>query len=135
MRAPAPPADRLRGAPTCFAPSRSSPSSTRTSRYYLIDDLGTGWWLIDVVYAVLVDGGGLNQHLSFLGVAVFMMLTGLMLTASATRHSPGRFLFNRVGRLLPALWVAIALAILLVRLGVNGMFSGQDGVIATSRRR
>jgi peptidoglycan/LPS O-acetylase OafA/YrhL len=96
--------------------------------YYLIDDLGSGWWLIDGVYTVLVAGGGLNQHLSFLGVAIFMMLTGLMLTASATRHTPGRFLFNRVGRLLPALWVAILVAIVLVRLGINGMFSGQDGI-------
>ncbi|MFD4183390.1 acyltransferase family protein [Rhodococcus sp. NPDC058514] len=96
--------------------------------YYLIDDLGTGWWLIDGVYAALVKGAGLNQHLSFVGVAIFMTLTGLMLTASATRHTPGRFLFNRIGRLLPALWVAILLAIVLVRLGVNGMFSGQDGI-------
>ncbi|MFF0816362.1 acyltransferase family protein [Rhodococcus sp. NPDC003318] len=96
--------------------------------YYLIDDLGTGWWLIDAVYATLVAGLGLNQHLSFLGVAIFMMLTGLLLTASVLRHPPGRFLVNRIGRLLPALWVAIALAVLLVKLGVNGMFSGQDGI-------
>jgi peptidoglycan/LPS O-acetylase OafA/YrhL len=95
---------------------------------YFIDDLHTGWWLIDGVYQVFVVAGGLNQHLSFLGVAVFMMLTGLMLTASAVRHTPGRFLFNRVGRLLPALWVAIALAIVLVKLGVNGMFSPQQGI-------
>ncbi|MFC4606160.1 acyltransferase family protein [Rhodococcus kronopolitis] len=95
---------------------------------YLIDDLGSGWWLIDLVYDSLVDDGGLNQHLSFLGVAVFMMLTGLMLTSSAARQTPGRFLFNRVGRLLPGLWVAIALAVLLVKLGVNGMFSPQETI-------
>ncbi|MFD1812216.1 acyltransferase family protein [Rhodococcus gannanensis] len=98
--------------------------------YYLIDDLGTGWWLIDVVYETLVDGVKLNQHLSFLGVAVFMMLTGLLLTASAARTAPSRFLVNRIGRLLPALWVAVAVAILLVALGINGMFSGQDGITA-----
>lgn len=96
--------------------------------FYLIDDLGTGWWLIDTVYVVFVDGLRLNQHLSFLGVAVFMALTGLLLTASVLRHPPGRFLVNRIGRLLPALWVAIAVAIVLVVLGVNGMFSGQDGI-------
>ena len=96
--------------------------------YYLIDDLGTGWWVIDVVYETLVDGVKLNQHLSFLGVAVFMMLTGLLLTASVARTAPSRFLVNRIGRLLPALWIAVALAILLVTLGINGMFSGQDGI-------
>lgn len=96
--------------------------------YYLIDDLGTGWWLIDAVYETLVHGARLNQHLSFLGVAVFMMLTGLLLTASAARNAPSRFLVNRIGRLLPALWVAVAAAVLLVKVGVNGMFSGQDGI-------
>lgn len=96
--------------------------------FYLIDDVGSGWWLIDVVYVVFVDGAGLNQHLSFLGVAVFMTLTGLVLTRSAIRREPGRFLIRRISRLLPAFWMAIAAAIVLVRLGVNGMFSGQAGI-------
>ncbi|WP_124392088.1 acyltransferase [Rhodococcus wratislaviensis] len=96
--------------------------------FYLIDDLGTGWWFIDVVYQIFIERGGLNQHLSFLGVAVFMMLTGLLITRSAIRHEPGHFLFNRLGRILPAFWVAVLAAIVLVRLGINGMFSGQEGV-------
>lgn len=96
--------------------------------FYLIDDLGEGWWLIDGVYEVFVDGLGLNQHLSFVGVAIFMVLTGAVITRSAIRHRPGRFLLDRAGRLLPAFWVAIAAAILLVRLGINGMFSGQQGI-------
>ncbi|QTJ66587.1 acyltransferase [Rhodococcus sp. ZPP] len=96
--------------------------------FYLIDDLGTGWWFIDVVYQIFIERAGLNQHLSFLGVAVFMMLTGVLITRSAIRHPPGRFLFNRLGRILPAFWVAILAAVVLVRLGINGMFSGQDGI-------
>ncbi|RZK95289.1 MAG: acyltransferase [Rhodococcus sp. (in: high G+C Gram-positive bacteria)] len=96
--------------------------------FYLIDDLGTGWWFIDVVYQIFIERGGLNQHLSFLGVAFFMMLTGVLITRSAIRHEPRHFLFNRLGRILPAFWVAVLAAIVLVRLGINGMFSGQDGV-------
>ncbi|NLE79786.1 MAG: acyltransferase [Rhodococcus sp.] len=96
--------------------------------FYLVDDLGTSWWGIDVVTGVLIDGAGLNNHLSFLGVAVFMTLTGALITRSAIRHSPRKFLLNRLGRLLPAFWVAIAAAIILVRLGINGMFGPQDGV-------
>nr|WP_305093369.1 acyltransferase [Prescottella sp. R16] len=96
--------------------------------FYLIDDLGSGWWGIDAVYTVFVDGLNLNQHLSFVGVAIFMTLTGAVITRSAMRHHPGRFLLDRVGRLLPALWIAVAAAILLVRLGINGMFSGQTGI-------
>ncbi|MFD4369094.1 acyltransferase family protein [Rhodococcus sp. NPDC058521] len=96
--------------------------------FYLIDDLGTGWWGLDLVYELFIARGGLNQHLSFLGVAVFMTLTGALITRSAIRHSPQKFLLNRLGRLLPAFWVAIVAAIVLVRLGINGMFSGQVGV-------
>ncbi|RVW02555.1 acyltransferase family protein [Rhodococcus spongiicola] len=96
--------------------------------FYLIDDVGSGWWMIDVVHKVFVEGLGLNNHLSFFGVAIFMTLTGALITRSAIRKHPGRFLIDRVARLLPAFWVAIAAAILLVRLGINGMFSGQPGI-------
>jgi peptidoglycan/LPS O-acetylase OafA/YrhL len=96
--------------------------------YYLVDDLQTSWWLIDGVAVGLVKYGGLNQHLSFVGVAFFMILTGLVSTASAMRHSPRQYLIARGARLIPAFWFAVALAILLVGLGVNGMFSRQDGI-------
>lgn len=99
--------------------------------FYVIDDLGSGWWVIDVVYGVLIEPAELNQHLSFVGVAVFMMLTGALVTRSAIRDGPGKFLTNRFSRLLPAFWVATAIAILLVRLGINGMFSGQEGISDT----
>lgn len=96
--------------------------------FYLIDDLGTGWWGIDVVYEVLVEGVGLNQHLSFVGVAAFMMLTGLLITRSAIRQDRRRFLIARAARLVPAFWVSVLAAILLVRFGINGMFSGHTTV-------
>jgi peptidoglycan/LPS O-acetylase OafA/YrhL len=96
--------------------------------FFLGADLHVEWFLTRWVDKVLVADGGLNPHLSFFGVAIFMMITGLVITGSAMRHTPGRFLFNRIGRLLPAMWVAVAAAIVLVRLGVNGMFSGQSGI-------
>lgn len=96
--------------------------------FYLIDDRGDGWWAIDVVYRVFVQEAGLNNHLSFVGVAIFMLLTGLLVTRSAMRQSRRDFAVSRLSRLVPALWVAVALAIVLVRLGINGMFSGQNGI-------
>ncbi|ORI25146.1 acyltransferase [Rhodococcus sp. 1168] len=96
--------------------------------FYLIDDRGEGWWVIDVVTRVAIDEAGLNRHLSFVGVAVFMMLTGLLTTRSAMRQSRRDFMVSRLARLVPALWLAVAAAIVLVRLGINGMFSGQDGI-------
>lgn len=96
--------------------------------FYLIDDLGTGWWFIDVVYDLLVAGLGVNHHLSFVGVSAFMMLTGLMITRSAIRQPGGRFLTARAARLVPAFWVSILAAVILVKLGINGMFSGHNTV-------
>lgn len=96
--------------------------------YYLIDDRASGWWVIDGVYLVFIRGLRLNQHLSFVGVAIFMVITGLLITGSALRNRPGKFLINRIGRLLPLLWISVAAAIILVRLGINGMFSGQPGI-------
>ncbi|QNG20877.1 acyltransferase [Rhodococcus triatomae] len=96
--------------------------------FYVIDDLGTGWWGIDLVHEVFVVHGGLNQHLSFLGVAVFMMLTGALITRSAVRQTPGKFLYHRLARILPAFWVAVLAAVLLVKFGINGMFSGHETI-------
>ncbi len=94
--------------------------------YYVIDDRGEGWWLIDVVFRVVIDPLRLNQHLSFFGVALFMVLTGLLVTGSAIRHGPARFLTNRIGRLLPLYWIAVGAAIVLVWTGVNALFSRQE---------
>lgn len=96
--------------------------------YYLVDDVGGTWWVIDAVTATLIDVGGLNHHLSFVGVAFFMMLTGLVSTASVARNSPRSFLVGRAARLLPVFWLSILAAVVLVRLGVNGMFSQTVGI-------
>lgn len=96
--------------------------------FYLVDDRGDGWWMLDAGNWLFVQVIGLNNHLSFVGVAVFMLLTGLLVTRSAMRQSRRDFTVSRLSRLIPALWLAIALAILLVRLEINGMFSGQNGI-------
>lgn len=96
--------------------------------FYLLDDIGGGWWLIDVVNVVLIDDAGLNLHLSFVGVSMFMLLTGLLITRSAMRQTRRDFMVARLVRLVPALWFAVAVAVVLVRLGINGMFSGQLGI-------
>ncbi|NUS42475.1 MAG: acyltransferase [Mycobacteriaceae bacterium] len=99
--------------------------------YYFIDGMGTGWWFIDAVYRVFIQGLRLNQHLSFFGVALFLVLTGTLITGSAVRHRPGVFLFNRIGRLLPLFWFSIAQAVALVWLGVNDLFTGGHNLTGT----
>ena len=99
--------------------------------YYLIDTRHENWIVVDIVNAVVVEGASLNHHVTFVGVAIFMVITGLLVTRSAIRNDSARFLITRIGRLLPALWVAVLIAIVLVRLGINGMFTGQDGITNT----
>ncbi|WP_081605907.1 acyltransferase family protein [Rhodococcus sp. AW25M09] len=96
--------------------------------FYLLDDVGGGWWMLDLVGVVFIGGLGLNLHLSFVGVSIFMLLTGLLITRSAMRQSRRDFMVARLARLVPAFWFAIALAVILVKLGLNGMFSGQPGI-------
>ena len=96
--------------------------------FFFKDTLKIDWWLMDAVERGLVRSGGLNMYLSFFGVAIFMMLTGLLLTGSAMRQHKGKFLANRIGRLLPGAWVATAIAVVLIKVGWIGTFSGQDEI-------
>ncbi|WP_084611762.1 acyltransferase family protein [Tomitella biformata] len=96
--------------------------------FFFKDTLDINWWLMDVVEETLVYSGGLNLYLSFFGVAIFMMLTGLLLTGSAIRQHKGKFLANRIGRLLPGAWVATAIAVVLIKAGFMGTFSGQTEI-------
>lgn len=96
--------------------------------FFFKDTLNIEWWVMDAVERVLVRSGGLNLYLSFFGVAIFMMLTGLLLTGSAMRQHKGRFLTNRVGRLLPGAWVATAIAVVMIKIGLMGTFSGQTEI-------
>lgn len=96
--------------------------------FFFRDTLDINWWVMDVVEETLVYSGGLNLYLSFFGVAIFMMLTGLLLTGSAMRQHKGKFLANRIGRLLPGAWVATAIAVVLIKVGFMGTFSGQSEI-------
>lgn len=96
--------------------------------FFFRDTLDLDWWVMDVVEETLVYSGGLNLYLSFFGVAIFMMLTGLLLTGSAMRQHKGKFLANRIGRLLPGAWVATAIAVVLIKVGFMGTFSGQTEI-------
>lgn len=96
--------------------------------FFFKDTLQIEWWVMDAVEEVFVRSGGLNLYLSFFGVAIFMMLTGLLLTGSAMRQHKGRFLANRIGRLLPGAWVATAIAVVMIKVGWMGTFSGQTEI-------
>lgn len=68
--------------------------------------------------SLLVDTLHLNPTLGFAGVAVFLLISGMVITGAAFRESGPEFLARRAVRLLPALWVAVFIAWAVVSLNL-----------------
>ncbi|MET9226977.1 acyltransferase [Lentzea sp. NPDC003310] len=60
----------------------------------------------------------LNERLEFVGVAVFLLISGMVISGAAFRERGPEFLARRAVRLLPALWVAVLLAWTMVSLNL-----------------
>lgn len=78
-------------------------------------------WIDDFVIAPL----HLNPRLSFFGVALFLVVSGLVVTLATEREGPGRFLWRRMSRLVPVLVLVTALGWGLINLGGYVSESGQ----------
>lgn len=88
--------------------------------FWVIDDLGRSWWFLDASTAVLNGILGLTLHLSLVGVGMFMLLTGLLVTRSAMRQTHRDFMVARLARLVPAFWFTLVLVLLIGALENNG---------------
>jgi exopolysaccharide production protein ExoZ len=75
------------------------------------------WWLSEAATSAVGRPLHLNPQLAFIGVGSFFMITGIVITASAFREGPGRFLFRRVVRLVPLLWAVTVLAWFMINAG------------------
>jgi peptidoglycan/LPS O-acetylase OafA/YrhL len=75
------------------------------------------FWLAHLVEEDVVGTLHLNPRLSFLGVALFLVVSGVVVTHVADRERPLQFLRRRVVRILPLLWVVTPLVWLLINLG------------------
>ncbi|MCJ0979125.1 acyltransferase [Rhodococcus sp. ARC_M12] len=88
--------------------------------FWVIDDLGESWWFLDASAAVLNGMLGLTLHLSLVGVGIFMLLTGLLVTRSAMRQTRRDFMVARLARLVPAFWFTLVLVLLIGAAENNG---------------
>ncbi|MFJ5987736.1 acyltransferase family protein [Lentzea sp. NPDC092896] len=68
------------------------------------------WGASEAVDGVLIGPLHLNPNLGFVGVSVFMLISGLVVTQVSFRETTGQFLGARAARLLPSLWIATLLA-------------------------
>lgn len=75
------------------------------------------FWLATAVERGVVEPLHLNPRLSFLGVALFLVVSGVVVTHVANRERPLQFLRRRVVRLIPLLWVVSIIVWVLINLG------------------
>ncbi|MEJ2852524.1 MULTISPECIES: acyltransferase family protein [unclassified Saccharothrix] len=76
-------------------------------------------WLVDAVEAGVVGPLHINEDMHFLGVAIFLVVSGVVVTHVADRESPGQFLRRRIVRLMPLLWAVTLVAWLALQAGVH----------------
>lgn len=84
------------------------------------------FWLSTAVDRGVVDPLHLNPRLSFLGVALFLVVSGVVVTHVANRERPLQFLRRRVVRIMPLLWVVTVLVWVLINLGFR-VSSAREG--------
>lgn len=76
----------------------------------------------------VVEPAHLNKDFGFLGVAVFFLVSGYVISAVAMRETVAEFGVRRLVRIVPPLVAAVALAWLLVLAGVYQVSDPQPGV-------
>jgi peptidoglycan/LPS O-acetylase OafA/YrhL len=86
------------------------------------------WWLGTRVDGAVIGPLHLNPNLSFVGVATFLVISGLVVTQVAFRETPGQFLRRRLVRILPALWCFTTVSWVLINLGWGPASTGQRTV-------
>lgn len=84
------------------------------------------WWLADHVDDAIVAPLHLNPNLSFAGVSMFLLISGIVVTHVADRETSGQFLRRRLVRIVPLLLLASVAAWLLVNLADYHPESGQS---------
>ncbi|GGM57598.1 acyltransferase [Longimycelium tulufanense] len=86
---------------------------------------GYEWSLAMVLNTSIVESLHLIDHFEAFGLSLFLVISGLVITQAASKEAPGQFGTRRAVRLLPALWVALLLALLLVNTGLLNPGSGR----------
>ncbi|MBY8850921.1 acyltransferase family protein, partial [Saccharothrix sp. MB29] len=84
------------------------------------------FWVAQGVESGVVGPLRLNPRLSFLGVALFLVVSGVVVTHVAGRERPAQFLRRRVVRLAPLLWVVTLLAWVMINLGLRVSATPQE---------
>ncbi|NUT98906.1 MAG: acyltransferase [Saccharothrix sp.] len=77
------------------------------------------FWMVTWVEHGLVRPLHLNPETPFVGVAIFLVISGVVVTHVAGREAPLPFLRRRLLRLIPLLWVVTVVAWIALKLGFH----------------
>lgn len=76
-------------------------------------------WLVSWTEHAIVRPLHINEDMHFLGVAIFLVVSGVVVTHVADREAPGQFLRRRVVRLIPLLWAVTLVSWIALKLGAH----------------
>ncbi|GAA3860659.1 hypothetical protein GCM10022243_28470 [Saccharothrix violaceirubra] len=79
--------------------------------------VGRDWWLWVPVEQLGTDVLHLNSRFAFFGVITFFVVSGLVITHVTDRESPGVFLWRRISRIAPLLFVVSVIGWIMVNAG------------------
>lgn len=89
---------------------------------------GHEWWLAISVDSAVVEPLHLNPAMSFAGVAIFLLVSGVVVTYVGERETSRQFIRRRLTRILPLLAVITAVAWVLINLGLYVSESRQESL-------
>ncbi|MEU4442546.1 acyltransferase [Actinosynnema sp. NPDC050801] len=92
--------------------------------------VGEGWWAWTATAWVSADTLHLHPWISFVGVAFFFVVSGVVVTHVTNRETPGQFLRRRLTRLAPLLFVVTFIGWCMINFGlrISRVWEGPLGV-------
>lgn len=93
-----------------------------------LTDRGLSWGPLSLVERFVNRPLVIVQHFGFLGVAIFFLISGFVITHAATRETVGVFALRRLLRIYPPLIGAAVISVVAVSIGApRGWGAGVDG--------
>lgn len=86
------------------------------------------WWAESGFRHYFIEPMRVSQNFGFMGVALFFVISGFVITHVVTADSRQSFLLKRFFRIFPPLWIVIGLSLILTWAGTRAGMPGYAGI-------